>query len=34
MYPSRAWLREYRDRIENLARVMLKGGAERVYWVG
>jgi hypothetical protein len=34
MYPSKAWLREYRDRVENLARVMLKGGAERVYWVG
>jgi len=34
MYPSKAWLREYRDRVEELARVMLKGGAERVYWVG
>ena len=34
MYPSKAWLREYRDRVEELARVMLKGGAGRVYWVG
>ena len=34
MYPKKAWLREYEDRVEKLMTVMLSSGAERVYWVG
>jgi hypothetical protein len=34
MYPKKAWLREYQSRVEKLMHVMMKGGAERVYWVG
>jgi hypothetical protein len=34
MYPKKAWLREYQDRVEKLMNVMVKSGAERVYWMG
>ena len=33
-YPKRAWLQEYQDRSEQLMRLMLDRGIERVYWVG
>jgi hypothetical protein len=34
MYPKKAWLGEYRSRAERTAALMLRGGADRVYWVG
>lgn len=34
MYPKKAWLGEYQDRVEDLMRIMLSSGAERVYWMG
>ncbi|HET6476428.1 MAG TPA: GDSL-type esterase/lipase family protein [Thermoleophilia bacterium] len=34
MYPKKKWLEEYERRARRLATIMLRGGVERVYWVG
>jgi hypothetical protein len=34
MYPKRKWLDEYKRRAKKIAALMLRGGADRVYWVG
>ena len=34
MYPKKAWLEEYEGRAKKIAALMLRGGADRVYWVG
>jgi hypothetical protein len=34
MYPKKAWLEEYESRAKKIAALMLRGGADRVYWVG
>ena len=34
MYPKQAWLEEYERRAERIATIMLRGGVDRVYWVG
>jgi hypothetical protein len=34
MYPKKAWLEEYRSRAKQIATLMLRGGVDRVYWVG
>lgn len=34
MYPKKAWLEEYERRAKKIAALMLRGGADRVYWVG
>lgn len=34
MYPKKAWLDEYERRAKQIATIMLRAGAERVYWVG
>jgi hypothetical protein len=34
MYPKKAWLEEYERRAKRIATIMLRGGADRVYWVG
>jgi uncharacterized protein len=34
MYPSKAWLQEYEDRVESLMLTMLQRGVDRVYWAG
>lgn len=33
-YPKKPWLEEYQRRAEKLMLIMLREGAERVYWVG
>ncbi len=33
-YPKKKWLEEYERRAMRIAVIMLRGGAERVYWVG
>jgi len=33
-YPKKPWLEEYQRRAEKLMLIMLRKGAERVYWVG
>jgi hypothetical protein len=34
MYPKKAWMEEYASRAKQIATIMLRGGVERVYWVG
>lgn len=34
MYPKKAWLEEYERRAKQIAAIMLRGGVDRVYWVG
>ena len=34
MYPKEAWLEEYERRARKIATIMLRGGVDRVYWVG
>ncbi len=34
MYPKKAWLEEYESRAKKIAALMLRRGADRVYWVG
>lgn len=34
MYPKKAWLEEYGRRARKIASIMLRGGVDRVYWVG
>jgi len=34
MYPKKAWLEEYESRAKKIATLMLRGGVDRVYWVG
>ena len=34
MYPKQEWLDEYERRAKQIASVMLRGGVQRVYWVG
>jgi hypothetical protein len=34
MYPKKAWLEEYESRAKQIATIMLRAGANRVYWVG
>jgi hypothetical protein len=34
MYPKKAWLKEYERRAKQIATIMLRAGAKRVYWVG
>jgi hypothetical protein len=34
MYPKTKWLDEYKRRAKQIAALMLRGGADRVYWVG
>jgi hypothetical protein len=34
MYPKEAWLEEYERRAKRIAALMLRGGLDRVYWVG
>ncbi len=34
MYPKKTWLAEYERRAKKIATIMLRHGAERVYWVG
>ncbi len=34
MYPKKAWLEEYKRRVKKVAVLMLRGGVDRVYWVG
>ncbi|MCX6373912.1 MAG: GDSL-type esterase/lipase family protein [Actinobacteria bacterium] len=33
-YPKKSWLEEYQRRAEKLMLIMLREGAQRVYWVG
>lgn len=33
-YPKKPWLEEYQRRAEKLMLIMLREGAERVYWIG
>ncbi len=34
MYPNKKWLDEYERRAKQIAAIMLRGGVQRVYWVG
>jgi hypothetical protein len=34
MYPKKAWLEEYERRAKRVATIMVRSGADRVYWVG
>jgi hypothetical protein len=34
MYPKKKWLDEYESRAKKIAVIMLRGGVDRVYWVG